>query len=67
MMIIIGMLSEKLFFFGLFTQAEASITTKIGNNYTVRGGFGIRKVYGCHQPSLLTLLRIDLLIWMTLS
>ena len=45
MMIVIGMLSEKLFFFGLYTQAEASIITKIGNNYNVQGGFGIRKVY----------------------
>ena len=36
--------SENLFSLGLFTQAEASIITKIGNNYSVRRGLLIRKV-----------------------
>ena len=34
MMIIIGRPSDKLFSLGLFTQAEASIITKIGKNYS---------------------------------
>jgi len=46
MTIVIGRPSKELFSLGLFTRAEASIITRIGNNYTVRGGLRIRKVYG---------------------
>ena len=45
MMIILGMLSEKLFFFSLFTQAEASIITKIDKKFILKGVFWIREVH----------------------